>query len=286
MKKHIFITFALSTLVCGFVVGQDVARDGDAVMSEVGFFPDRGYYGASDTFTVGSTVKITNKSNNKSVQVYLVEKSDSFMELSYDAAFRIGLKRRGTVPVTVEVLRAGSVIKSDKASDAVSNQNKITTATKKSYQVLPEKKKASSNTKSVAKTKSAPITVAPAPKVSAQRSNTGSKIVKDKVAAVILAEEIDDFAAKYVSSNTTGKKLPQPAGTFYVQLGFFSSLSNAEKVAYSAETDLPVLIVCKDMETYMGYRVLAGPVELSERDYILSEFRDAGFDGAFAKINE
>lgn len=291
MKKFVFIILALFVLACGSAAAQNVAQDGDAIMCEAGFFPDRGYYGASNAFAVGSIVKITNKSNNKTVEVYLVEKSDSFLTLSYDAAFKIGLKRKGTVPVTVEVVRSGSMIKSDKVADTVPKPDKITPVAKKNYPVLPDGVSAPGETEAapvVAETETVEAVVAaPVPAAPAQEEgDAGFEVVKDKVVAVIISEGADAFATEHVSTNTTGKSLPKPDGTFYVQLGFFSSLDNAEKIAYTAETDLPVLIVCKEMETYMGYRVLAGPAVLSAKSDILAGFRESGFDGAFASINE
>lgn len=298
MKKFVFIILALFVLGCGAAFAQNVAQDGNAIMCEAGFFPDRGYYGASDTFAVGSIVKVTNKANNKSVEVYMVEKADSFLTLSYDAAFKIGLKRKGSAAVTVEVVRSGSMVKSDKVVDSTPKPDKITPVAKKSYPLLPDGVESPKEAEPApVQEKSAPAPVqttpepapaatAPAPIAPAQESEAEFEVVKDKVVAVIIAEDANAFATKYVSSNTTGKSLPKPAGTFYVQLGFFSSLDNAEQVAYTVETDLPVLIVCKEMETYMGYRVLAGPAELSEKADVLSEFRDSGFPDAFASVNE
>ena len=106
--------------------------------------------------------------------------------------------------------------------------------------------------------------------------------IKDKVVAFIAADDVDQNAAKYVSADTVGKSLPKPAGTFYVQLGFFSSLDNAEQIAYTVQTSYPVLIVSKEMSTYVGYRVLAGPAPLADKEDVLGDFRDAGFPDAFA----
>ncbi|MBQ6904875.1 MAG: SPOR domain-containing protein, partial [Spirochaetia bacterium] len=108
--------------------------------------------------------------------------------------------------------------------------------------------------------------------------------IKDKVVAFIAADDVDQAAARYVSADTVGKSLPKPAGTFYVQLGFFSSLDNAEQIAYTVQTSYPVLIVSKEMSTYVGYRVLAGPVPLEAKEDVLGDFRDAGFPDAFASF--
>jgi len=287
MKKFILVVSALFVLICGYAAAQTVVQDGDAVMCETGFFPDRGYYGASDTLAVGSIVRITNKSNNKSVEVYMVEKADSFMVLSYDAAFKIGLKRKGTVPVAVEIVKSGSMIKSEKTADVSPKPDKITPVAKKSYQLLPEGVVAPAASESVpAAAETVPVAVAPVPVAPVQENDAEFEVVKDKVVTVVMSEGADAFAAAHISANVTGKSLPKPSGTFYVQIGFFSSLDNAETVAYTVETDFPVLIVCKEMETYMGYRVLAGPVELPRKADILAKFRSSGFDGAFAIVNE
>ena len=73
-KSTAFIICILLVLCCGFLAADEAVKEGDATMCPAGLFPDRGYYGASDSFAVGSIVKVTNKSNSKSVDVYIVDK--------------------------------------------------------------------------------------------------------------------------------------------------------------------------------------------------------------------
>ena len=262
-------------LCCGFLSADEAVQEGEAVMCPTGLFPDRGYYGASDTLAVGSIVKVTNKSNNKSVDVYIVDKSDSFMVLSYDAALKIGIKRKNSAAVQVSVIRNVSEIKSEK------QQDKIVPVAKKSYQLLPDgvevaKEPAPAEEK---------ITPAPAAvPVTQDEEEAVFEGISDKVVAFIAADDMDQTAARYVSSDTVGKSLPKPAGTFYVQLGFFSSIDNAEQIAYTVKTNYPVLIVSKEMPTYVGYRVLAGPALLADKEDVLGDFRDSGFPDAFASF--
>ena len=109
-KSTAFIICILLVIGCGFLFADEAVQEGDAVMCPAGLFPDRGYYGASDTIAVGSIVKVTNKANSKSVDVYIVDKSDSFMVLSYDAALKIGIKRKNSATVQVSVIRAASSV--------------------------------------------------------------------------------------------------------------------------------------------------------------------------------
>ena len=286
-KSTAFIICILLVLCCGFLAADDAVKEGDGTMCPTGLFPDRGYYGASDSFAVGSIVKVTNKSNNKSVDVYIVDKSDSFMVLSYDAALKIGIKRKASSVVQVSVVRAASVAKPEK------QQDKIVPVAKKSYQLLPDGVEASKAAESAQKAPAAEQTPAqknaPAPAVrpaATPLSNDDTEAVfediKDKVIAFIAADDVDQDAAKYVSADTVGKSLPKPAGHFYVQLGFFSNIDNAEQIAYTLQTSYPVLIVCKEMSTYVGYRVLVGPVATADKENVLGDFRDAGFPDAFA----
>lgn len=260
-------------------------------MCPAGLFPDRGYYGASDTIAVGSIVKVTNKSNSKSVDVYIVDKSDSFMVLSYDAALKIGIKRKNSAVVQVSVIRAASAAKPEK------QQDKIVPVAKKNYQLLPdgvEVAKEKAPAAAPAQTQAPAQKSAPAPAVrpsavpgaAAPQEEEGAVFenIKDKVVAFIAADDVDQTAARYVSAETVGKSLPKPAGTFYVQLGFFSSLDNAEQIAYTVQTSYPVLIVSKEMTTYVGYRVLAGPAPVADKEDVLGDFRDAGFPDAFASF--
>ncbi|MBQ3647687.1 MAG: hypothetical protein IJM77_03235 [Spirochaetia bacterium] len=301
-KSTAFIICILLVLCGGFLAADDAAKEGDAVMCPTGLFPDRGYYGASDSFAVGSIVKVTNKANSKSVDVYIVDKSDSFMVLSYDAALKIGIKRKNSSEVQVSVIRAASVAKPEK------QQDKIVPVAKKSYQLLPDGVEASktqepAQTPEKAPAAASPEKSAPAPEpAQAQKSSPAPAVrpaatplskddeeavfedIKDKVVAFIAADDVDQAAARYVSADTVGKSLPKPAGTFYVQLGFFSSLDNAEQIAYTVQTSYPVLIVSKEMSTYVGYRVLAGPVPLEAKEDVLGDFRDAGFPDAFASF--
>ena len=290
-KSTAFIICILLVLCCGFLSADDIVQEGDAVMCPTGLFPDRGYYGASDTIAVGSIVKVTNKSNSKSVDVYIVDKSDSFMVLSYDAALKIGIKRKSSATVQVSVIRAASASKPEK------QQDKIVPVTKKSYQLLPDGVAASSATAeekapAAAQTPAQTQKSAPAPAVrpssvpGAVQEEEGAVFenIKDKVVAFIAADDVDQTAARYVSADTVGKSLPKPAGTFYVQLGFFSSLDNAEQIAYTVQTSYPVLIVSKEMSTYVGYRVLAGPAPLADKEDVLGDFRDAGFPDACASF--
>jgi len=295
-KSTAFIICILLVLCCGFLYADEAVQEGDAVMCPAGLFPDRGYYGASDTIAVGSIVKVTNKSNSKSVDVYIVDKSDSFMVLSYDAALKIGIKRKNSAVVQVSVIRAASAAKPEK------HQDKIVPVAKKNYQLLPdgvevakeqapaEKALAAAPAQSQAPAKKS--TPAPAvrpasvPGAAVPQEEEGAVFenIKDKVVAFIAADDVDPNAAKYVSADTVGKSLPKPAGTFYVQLGFFSSLDNAEQIAYTVQTSYPVLIVSKEMTTYVGYRVLAGPAPLADKEDVLGDFRDAGFPDAFASF--
>ncbi|MBO7429901.1 MAG: hypothetical protein J6U56_02655 [Spirochaetia bacterium] len=299
-KSTAFIICILLVLCCGFLAADDSLKEGDAIMCPAGLFPDRGYYGASDSFAVGSIVKVTNKSNSKSVDVYIVDKSDSFMVLSYDAALKIGIKRKNSEVVQVSVIRASSVARTEK------QQDKIVPVAKKSYQLLPDGVAASKAQDAAPAQEKAPESApaaapaaeqtpksTPAPAVrptAAPLSQDDEEAVfeniKDKVVAFIAADDVDPTAARYVSADTVGKSLPRPAGTFYVQLGFFSSLDNAEQIAYTVQTSYPVLIVSKEMSTYVGYRVLAGPAPLADKEDVLGDFRDAGFPDAFASLNE
>ena len=283
-KSTAFIICILLVMGCGFLFADEVVQEGDAVMCPAGLFPDRGYYGASDTIAVGSIVKVTNKSNSKSVDVYIVDKADSFMVLSYDAALKIGIKRKNSATVQVSVIRAASAAKPEK------QQDKIVPVTKKSYQLLPDgvAKEQAPAEKATAASPAPAQAVRPAavPGAAAPKEEEGAVFenIKDKVVAFIAADDVDPNAAKYVSADTVGKSLPKPAGTFYVQLGFFSSLDNAEQIAYTVQTSYPVLIVSKEMSTYVGYRVLAGPAPLSDKEDVLGDFRDAGFPDAFASF--
>ena len=291
-KSTAFIICILLVIGCGFLFADEAVQEGDAVMCPAGLFPDRGYYGASDTIAVGSIVKVTNKANSKSVDVYIVDKSDSFMVLSYDAALKIGIKRKNSATVQVSVIRAASAAKPEK------QQDKIVPVAKKSYQLLPDgvtkeqapAEKTPAASPAPAQTQTQKSTPAPAvrpaavPGAAVPQEEEGAVFenIKDKVVAFIAADDVDQNAAKYVSAETVGKSLPKPAGTFYVQLGFFSSLDNAEQIAYTVQTSYPVLIVSKEMSTYVGYRVLAGPAPLADKEDVLGDFRDAGFPDAFA----
>ena len=290
-KSTAFIICILLVLCCGFLSADEAVQEGDAVMCPAGLFPDRGYYGASDTIAVGSIVKVTNKSNSKSVDVYIVDKSDSFMVLSYDAALKIGIKRKNSAVVQVSVIRAASAAKPEK------QQDKIVPVAKKNYQLLPdgvEVAKEKAPAAAPAQTQAPAQKSAPAPAVrpssvpgaAAPQEEEGAVFenIKDKVVAFIAADDVDQTAARYVSAETVGKSLPKPAGTFYVQLGFFSSLDNAEQIAYTVQTSYPVLIVSKEMTTYVGYRVLAGPAPVADKEDVLGDFRDAGFPDAFASF--
>lgn len=274
-KTTVFIICILFMLCSGFLSADEAVQEGDAVMCPAGLFPDRGYYGASDTIAVGSIVKVTNKSNNKSVDVYIVDKSDSFMVLSYDAALKIGIKRKNSAAVQVSVIRNVSEIKSEK------QQDKIVPVAKKSYQLLPDGVEvAKEPAPAEEKTTPAPAAVP----VTQDEEEAVFEGISDKVVAFIAADDMDQTAARYVSSDTVGKSLPKPAGTFYVQLGFFSSIDNAEQIAYTVKTNYPVLIVSKEMPTYVGYRVLAGPALLADKEDVLGDFRDSGFPDAFASF--
>ena len=259
-------------------------------MCPAGLFPDRGYYGASDSFAVGSIVKVTNKSNSKSVDVYIVDKSDSFMVLSYDAALKIGIKRNKSEEVQVSITRAASVARPEK------KQDKIVPVAKKSYQLLPDgvgaaktagpaqEKAPAQASEPAPKSSPAPAVRPTATPLSQDDEEAVFEDIKDKVVAFIASDDVDQNAARYVSADTVGKSLPRPEGTFYAQLGFFSSLDNAEQIAYTVQTNYPVLIVSKQMATYVGYRVLAGPASLADKEDVLGDFRDAGFPDAFASF--
>ena len=281
-KSTAFIICILLVLCCGFLSADEAVQEGDAVMCPTGLFPDRGYYGASDTIAVGSIVKVTNKSNSKSVDVYIVDKSDSFMVLSYDAALKIGIKRKSSAVVQVSVIRAASAAKPEK------QQDKIVPVAKKNYQLLPDGVEVAKEQTPAKKSTPAPAvrpeTVPGAAATPQAEEGAVFENIKDKVVAFIAADDVDPNAAKYVSADTVGKSLPKPSGHFYVQLGFFSSLDNAEQIAYTVQTSYPVLIVSKEMTTYVGYRVLAGPAPLADKEDVLGDFRDAGFPDAFASF--
>lgn len=278
-KTTVFIISILFILCSGFLSADEAVQEGDAVMCPAGLFPDRGYYGASDSIAVGSIVKVTNKSNSKSVDVYIVDKSDSFMVLSYDAALKIGIKRKNSAAVQVSVIRNVSETKSEK------QQDKIVPVAKKSYQLLPDGVEAAKEpAPAEEKTAPAPAVRPAAVPVTQEEEEAVFEGISDKVVAFIAADDIDQTAARYVSADTVGKSLPKPAGTFYVQLGFFSSIDNAEQIAYTVKTSYPVLIVSKEMPTYVGYRVLAGPAPLAEKEDVLGDFRDSGFPDAFASF--
>ena len=289
-KSTAFIICILLVLCCGFLAADEAVKEGDATMCPAGLFPDRGYYGASDSFAVGSIVKVTNKSNSKSVDVYIVDKSDSFMVLSYDAALKIGIKRNKSEEVQVSITRAASVARPEK------KQDKIVPVAKKSYQLLPDgvgaaktaepaqEKAPAQASEPATKSSPAPAVRPTATPLSQDDEEAVFEDIKDKVVAFIASDDVDQTAAKYVSADTVGKSLPRPEGTFYAQLGFFSSLDNAEQIAYTVQTNYPVLIVSKQMATYVGYRVLAGPASLADKEDVLGDFRDAGFPDAFASF--
>ena len=289
-KSTAFIICILLVLCCGFLAADEAVKEGDATMCPAGLFPDRGYYGASDSFAVGSIVKVTNKSNSKSVDVYIVDKSDSFMVLSYDAALKIGIKRNKSEEVQVSITRAASVARPEK------KQDKIVPVAKKSYQLLPDgvgaaktaepaqEKAPAQASEPATKSSPAPAVRPTATPLSQDDEEAVFEDIKDKVVAFIASDDVDQTAAKYVSADTVGKSLPRPEGTFYAQLGFFSSLDNAEQIAYTVQTNYPVLIVSKQMTTYVGYRVLAGPASLADKEDVLGDFRDAGFPDAFASF--
>lgn len=289
-KSTAFIICILLVLCCGFLAADEAVKEGDATMCPAGLFPDRGYYGASDSFAVGSIVKVTNKSNSKSVDVYIVDKSDSFMVLSYDAALKIGIKRNKSEEVQVSITRAASVARPEK------KQDKIVPVAKKSYQLLPDgvgaaktaepaqEKAPAQASEPAPKSSPAPAVRPTATPLSQDDEEAVFEDIKDKVVAFIASDDVDQNAARYVSADTVGKSLPRPEGTFYAQLGFFSSLDNAEQIAYTVQTNYPVLIVSKQMSTYVGYRVLAGPASLADKEDVLGDFRDAGFPDAFASF--
>ena len=290
MKKSTAFIICILLVLSSVFLFADEVQEGDAVMCPAGLFPDRGYYGASDTIAVGSIVKVTNKSNSKSVDVYIVDKADSFMVLSYDAALKIGIKRNSTEVVQISVIRAASVAKPGK------KQDKIVPVAKKSYQLLPDgvgaaktaepaqEKAPAQAAEPVPKSSPAPAVRPTATPLSQDDEEAVFEDIKDKVVAFIASDDVDQNAARYVSADTVGKSLPRPEGTFYAQLGFFSSLDNAEQIAYTVQTNYPVLIVSKQMATYVGYRVLAGPASLADKEDVLGDFRDAGFPDAFASF--
>ena len=59
-KTAVFIICIIFVLCSSLIFAEDGIKEGDAVMCPAGLFPDRGYYGASDSFAVGSIVKVTN----------------------------------------------------------------------------------------------------------------------------------------------------------------------------------------------------------------------------------
>ena len=203
-KSTAFIICILLVIGCGFLFADEAVQEGDAVMCPAGLFPDRGYYGASDTIAVGSIVKVTNKANSKSVDVYIVDKSDSFMVLSYDAALKIGIKRKNSATVQVSVIRAASAAKPEK------QQDKIVPVAKKSYQLLPDgvtkeqapAEKTPAAVQAPAQTqKSTPapaVRPAAVPGAAVPQEEEGAVFenIKDKVVAFIAADDVDQNAAK------------------------------------------------------------------------------------------
>ena len=64
--------------------------------------------GAHPSLPFGTKVKVTNKNNNKSVEVRINDRGPTqagrVMDLSSAAAAKIGMKKNGTAPVTLEVV--------------------------------------------------------------------------------------------------------------------------------------------------------------------------------------
>lgn len=254
-------------LSAGMIWGEEAATEGTAAMSPQGMFPERGYYGASDSFSIGSIVNVSNKSNNKSIEVYIVEKSeDSFLLLSFDAAMRLGIKKKDTAEVTVSLVRAGSSSQPDKAKEIDSLGKGVT---KKKYTILPEGVERQPEPLPEPEPQPVPEPAAP--------------VTGDIVELVIVPEGGNSM----VGEDARGKALPFFDGFFYVQLGNFSDAGNAENLAYKLDgSDEPIIVVRTQNGAFTGYKVFAGPVPLADKTDILAEYVAAGYPDAFAKINE
>lgn len=272
-------------LSAGMIWGEEAATEGTAAMSPQGMFPERGYYGASDSFSIGSIVNVSNKSNNKSIEVYIVEKSeDSFLLLSFDAAMRLGIKKKDTAEVTVSLVRAGSSSQPDKAKEIDSLGKGVT---KKKYTILPE----GVERQPEPEPQPVPEPAAPAEAAAveaavpdeADAEEDAAPVTGDIVELVIVPEGGNSM----VGEDARGKALPFFDGFFYVQLGNFSDAGNAENLAYKLEgSDEPIIVVRTQNGAFTGYKVFAGPVPLADKTDILAEYVAAGYPDAFAKINE
>lgn len=272
-------------LSAGMIWGEEAATEGTAAMSPQGMFPERGYYGASDSFSIGSIVNVSNKSNNKSIEVYIVEKSeDSFLLLSFDAAMRLGIKKKDTAEVTVSLVRAGSSSQPDKAKEIDSLGKGVT---KKKYTILPE----GVERQPEPEPQPVPEPAAPAEAAAveaavpdeADAEEDAAPVTGDIVELVIVPEGGNSM----VGEDARGKALPFFDGFFYVQLGNFSDAGNAENLAYKLDgSDEPIIVVRTQNGAFTGYKVFAGPVPLADKTDILAEYVAAGYPDAFAKINE
>lgn len=273
-------------LSAGMIWGEEAATEGTAAMSPQGMFPERGYYGASDSFSIGSIVNVSNKSNNKSIEVYIVEKSeDSFLLLSFDAAMRLGIKKKDTAEVSVTLVRAGSSSKPDTDREIDSLGKGVT---KKKYTILPEgveKQPEPQLESEPQQPQPVPEPAAPAEiaEEEAEVQEDTAPVTGDIVELVIVPEGGNSM----VGEDTRGKVLPFFDGFFYVQLGNFSDAGNAENLAYKLDgSDEPIIVVRTQNGAFTGYKVFAGPVPLADKTDILAEYVAAGYPDAFAKINE
>lgn len=276
-------------LSAGMIWGEEAATEGTAAMSPQGMFPERGYYGASDSFSIGSIVNVSNKSNNKSIEVYIVEKSeDSFLLLSFDAAMRLGIKKKDTAEVTVSLVRAGSSSQPDKAKEIDSLGKGVT---KKKYTILPEGVERQPEPLPEPEPQPVPEPAVPAEAAAveaavpdeADAEEDAVPVTGDIVELVIVPEG----GNRMVGEDARGKALPFFDGFFYVQLGNFSDAGNAENLAYKLDgSDEPIIVVRTQNGAFTGYKVFAGPVPLADKTDILAEYVAAGYPDAFAKINE
>lgn len=284
MKKITAFVMCLAFILsAGMIWGEEAATEGTAAMSPQGMFPERGYYGASDSFSIGSIVNVSNKSNNKSIEVYIVEKSeDSFLLLSFDAAMRLGIKKKDTAEVTVSLVRAGSSSQPDKAKEIDSLGKGVT---KKKYTILPEGVERQPEPLPEPEPQPVPEPAAPAEiaEEEAEVQEDEAPVTGNIVELVIVPEGGNSM----VGEDTRGKVLPFFDGFFYVQLGNFSDAGNAENLAYKLDgSDEPIIVVRTQNGAFTGYKVFAGPVPLADKTDILAEYVAAGYPDAFAKINE
>lgn len=271
MKKLCAVILCLAFVFsAGAVFGAEGAVEGSAAASPQGMFPDRGYYAASDTFSVGSIIKVTNKANNRNVEAYVVEKSeDSFLLLSSDAVMKLGIRKKDSADVSVVLIKAGSF----SAQDTPDRELQAGKVSKKSYSVLPEGVKKLPEKPEKEKSPEAVPAV-----------EEKSAVAGDIIELVLVPEGKTD---SLLGENDRGKALGGYEGFFYIQLGSFADAGNAETLAYKIEEkEYPVIVTRTENGAFTTYKVLAGPVSLENKADVMARFAAAGYPDAFAKIYE